>query len=618
MTPKLSAASPPTMMPMKKSAMPGAAPIAIPVIRRPVRDAISTSFDGASLSVQLSSHPLPSSRRITHFLTSKPCTRSACPSLNDRGAVYPPFGAAFVNGGTELRVASGQGIGRPPQSASRLSGLMGCGPTVALGDRRARGGRCRILVRPAPLKRVAVDEDDTYEPAKSTSNQKGLRPDSPSARASLHPFQRAVCSTVSVSPSRPVTVTRVYPNPPRSILNCKVSAGFRMPTSTTSWTIFATSASSRGWRSARRCAPSKSDVAVSLSETVTGAGSDQFIGDIAGGSLGVVAVGADGRVLEHDAAIWVSNDGLVWERLPHDAEVFGGEGDQFMHSVVQTSGSVIVVGESGGEAAAWVSRDGTQWARADVNDESIRAGAEPSVMNDVAIAGVGLVAVGSAGVDLGPAVWLSPDGVTWERLVDSMAGEQSGFSTDDSAMSPMTAVAAGERGLVAIGTKLRDASSSIYAGARWTAGPVVWTSDDGYEWQLVDSSFLEVTDQQETSRYAYLKGGTLVLLEDVAWDGDRMLAIGGYELIGSGTHDNPGFVTIWASTDGGSTWQVTGETTLPPTGSQSDRGARSFTRLGDSVVLVGSDDIPVGRHPEHGWMTYGSTPGVWIANLPAL
>ena len=350
--------------------------------------------------------------------------------------------------------------------------------------------------------------------------------------------------------------------------------------------------------------------------SVTGAGSDQFISDIAGGSFGVVAVGADGLTLAHDAAVWVSNDGSVWERLPHDADVFGGEGDQFMHSVVQTSGSVIVVGESGGVAAAWVSRDGTQWARADVNDESIGAGAEPSVMNDVAKAGVGLVAVGSAGDDLGPAVWLSQDGVTWERLVDVMAGEQSGFSTDDSAMSPMTAVAAGERGLVAISTKLQDASSSIY-GARWTAGPVVWTSDDGYEWQLVDSSFLELTDQRETSRYAYLKSGDSVWLEDVAWDGDRMLAIGGYELIGSGTHDNPGFVTIWASTDGGSTWQVIGETTLPPTGSQSNRGARSFTRLGDSVVLAGSDDIPVGRHPEHGWMTYGSTPGVWIANLPA-
>jgi len=327
----------------------------------------------------------------------------------------------------------------------------------------------------------------------------------------------------------------------------------------------------------------------------------------------VVAVGSDGLLFEHDAAIWVSNDGLVWERLPHDADVFGGEGDQFMHSVVQTAGSVVVVGESAGEAAAWVSKDGTQWARPEVIDASIGAGVEPSVMNDVAVAGVGLVAVGSAGVDLGPAVWLSPDGVTWERLLDSMAGEQSGFSTDQSTLSPMTAVAAGERGLVAIGTKLREASSSTY-GARSTLGPVVWTSDEGYEWQLLDSSFLEVTDQQETSRYAALKGGSPVWLEDVAWDGDRMLAIGGYEPVPSAS-DIPSFVTIWASTDGGSTWQITGETTLPPTGSP--RGARSFTRLGDSVVLVGIDEIPAGKHPEYGWMTYASTPGVWIANLPA-
>ncbi|MEN8235760.1 MAG: hypothetical protein ABFR89_12655 [Actinomycetota bacterium] len=29
-----------------------------------------------------------------------------------RGAVYPPFGAAFVNGGTELRVAAGEGFDR--------------------------------------------------------------------------------------------------------------------------------------------------------------------------------------------------------------------------------------------------------------------------------------------------------------------------------------------------------------------------------------------------------------------------------------------------------------------------------------------------------------------------
>jgi len=345
--------------------------------------------------------------------------------------------------------------------------------------------------------------------------------------------------------------------------------------------------------------------------SATGEPGDQVINDVADGSLGVIAVGSDGLLFEHDGAIWVSNDGSVWERLPHDADVFGGDGDQFMHSVIQTPGLAIVVGESADEAAAWVSKDGRQWARAEVNDESVAAGVEPSVMNDVTVAGDVFVAVGSAGIDLGPAVWLSADGVTWDRLLDSMTGKQSGFSTDESSMSPMTAVAAGEPGLVAIATKLLHDEDQTQT-ALSTGGPVVWISTDGYEWQLLDSEFVELTDQQETSRYAYLKRGLPVLLEDVAWDGDRMLAVGGYEFEPS-PNDIPSFVTLWTSVDGGSTWHIAGETTLPSTASP--RGARSFERLDDSLVLVGNDEAPAGKHAEYGWMTYAFTPGVWIASL---
>lgn len=345
--------------------------------------------------------------------------------------------------------------------------------------------------------------------------------------------------------------------------------------------------------------------------SATGEPGDQVINDVTDGSMGVIAVGSDGLLFEHDAAIWVSIDGSLWERLGHDAIVFGGEGDQLMHSVIQNPGLAVVVGESGGEAAAWVSEDGAQWARAEVNDESAASAVEPSVMNDIAVSGDVFVAVGSAGVDLRPAVWLSADGITWDRLLDSMAGEQSGFSTDETAMSPMTAVAAGDPGLVAIGTRLLHDEDPTEAGLS-TRGPVVWISADGYEWQLLDSAFVELADQQETSRYAYLKRGSPVLLEDVTWDGDRMLSIGGYELAPS-ANDFPSFVTLWTSADGGSTWQVAGETTLPPAGSP--RGARSFTRFDDSLVLVGSDERPAGKHPDYGWMTYTFTPGVWIASL---
>lgn len=337
---------------------------------------------------------------------------------------------------------------------------------------------------------------------------------------------------------------------------------------------------------------------------------DQVINDVAGGSLGVVAVGTDGLASGQDGAIWVSEDGFVWERILHDGDVLGGDGDQIMHSVVQMPGLVVVVGESAGHAAAWMSSDGVLWERAEIIDEPIAGGVEPSVMNDIAVTDAGLVAVGSAGIDLGPAVWLSPDGVTWDQLLDSMAGQQSGFSTAESAMSPMTAISAGEQGLVAIGTKLRvdeDPTDAAWA----TNGPLVWTSDDGYEWQSVEATFLEETDGQEPVRYAYLKRGAPILIEDVSWVGDQLVAIGGYELMPT-ANTLPSFVTLWVSTDRGSTWYLAVEEVLPL--AKWWCGARAFAQFGDSLVLVGNDAIPAGRHPEFGWPTWADTPAVWIAD----
>ena len=136
-----------------------------------------------------------------------------------------------------------------------------------------------------------------------------------------------------------------------------------------------------------------------------------------------------------------------------------------------------------------------------MNDDSIGAGIEPSETIDIAVAGDGLVAVGSAGFDSGPAVWLSPDGFTWNRLLDSMTGDQSGF---EAAMRPMTALAAGERGLVAVGSQLRQHEDLTYA-ERSTTGPLVWVAADGFEWRLLDPSFIELADELESSRYAYMK-----------------------------------------------------------------------------------------------------------------
>ena len=343
--------------------------------------------------------------------------------------------------------------------------------------------------------------------------------------------------------------------------------------------------------------------------SVFGAGSDQFVSGIAGGSVGVVAVGADGVLLDHDAAVWVSVDGLVWDRVPHDTEVFGGEGDQLMHAVVQWHGMAIVVGESAGEATVWVSTDREQWTRAVVNDDSVGAGTEPAVMRDVAVTGDRLVAVGSAGLNMRPAVWLSADGLTWNRLLDSMAGPESGFDTE---LRPMTAVAGSDRGVLVIGTQRRPVENLEY-WAPTTAGPLVWVSVDGFEWQLLDASFTPLTAEEETSPSAYMKRNAPVLLEDVAWAGDRMWAIGGYELAPSAAAI-PGFVTLWTSNDGGVNWQIAAETTQPATDCWC--GASTFTGFGDSTVLVGVDAVSVGKHPK-GWEVWATTPAVWIAHLPA-
>ncbi len=335
----------------------------------------------------------------------------------------------------------------------------------------------------------------------------------------------------------------------------------------------------------------------------------QFINDISAGPFGVVAVGADGKALEHDAAVWLSHDGTVWRRVPHEAEVFGGDGAQVMHSVVQLPGLIVIVGESNWQAAVWVSPDGSRWSRAGVTDDTAAA-AEPSFMNDVVVTGDGLVAVGRGGIEPHPAVWLSADGLTWDRLLDSMAGEESGFS-QTSGRSAMFAVDVGEEGLLAVGARLQRDENSM-AGNPGSGGTLVWTSKDGYDWHLVEPGFTDLDDEEESSRYAYLKHGAPVRLEDVAWDGDRLLAIGGYELAFS-ANSLPAFVTLWVSTDGGATWDVVDELTLDPTDSR--RGARAFAQFGDALVIVGNDDVPAGKHPDYGWMTYSQTAAVWLADL---
>lgn len=285
--------------------------------------------------------------------------------------------------------------------------------------------------------------------------------------------------------------------------------------------------------------------------------------------------------------------------------MFGGAGDQLVKAVAQLDGQLVAVGESAERATVWLSTDGMQWAKAEVADTH----SGPSTMNDVTPYDGGFVAVGSAGVDQCPAVWLSPDGRSWRGISAEIAGGLSGFAAGECALSPMDNVVGRERGLVATGTRLLADEDPSFVDLT-TDGPLVWTSFNGFEWVLRDTAFVPADDIE--SRYGYLKNGAPILLEQVAAVGTRLFAGGSYELMLS-ANDLPGFATLWYSEDDGATWQMAGESTLPPSGVLA--GVRGLTGWDGGIVLVGSDGAPAGKHPDYGWMTWSTSPAVWLAPI---
>jgi hypothetical protein len=137
-------------------------------------------------------------------------------------------------------------------------------------------------------------------------------------------------------------------------------------------------------------------------EVFGGVGGQQMTSVTVGGP-GLVAVGSDG-----DAVVWTSVDGLTWSRVPHDEEVFGGAGGQQMTSVTAGGPGLVAVGSDGdleqtADAAVWTSDDGITWSRVP-HDEEVFGGERYQVMMSVTDAGPGLVAVGWG---MNPGVWVA-------------------------------------------------------------------------------------------------------------------------------------------------------------------------------------------------------------------
>ncbi len=146
-------------------------------------------------------------------------------------------------------------------------------------------------------------------------------------------------------------------------------------------------------------------------ESVFGGVGFQSMKSVAAGGPGLVAVGYDGQIPEHDAAVWTSSDGVSWSRVPHNDAILGGGGAQVMFSVAASASGLVAVGDNGpvGDqvAAVWASLDGVTWIQFP-HDEGVFGGLGSQVMSSVAVGGPGLVAVGWQGSSgfIHPAVWL--------------------------------------------------------------------------------------------------------------------------------------------------------------------------------------------------------------------
>lgn len=192
----------------------------------------------------------------------------------------------------------------------------------------------------------------------------------------------------------------------------------------------------------------------------------QVMNGIASGGPGFVAVGwaeYDHATDRANAAVWISEDGRRWQRIPNDDDVFGVAGAEGMLDVTSVPTGVVAVGRDGPNATVWTSPDAVTWSRI-AHDESLFGGGQ--TIWSVAVGGPGLIGVGygnsiSGGDEQeGAIVWTSVDGVHWTRI-----------PLPEAPSTLFHAIAGDRRSLVAAGS----VNTNDFEAA-------VWTSEDGRQW----------------------------------------------------------------------------------------------------------------------------------------
>lgn len=320
---------------------------------------------------------------------------------------------------------------------------------------------------------------------------------------------------------------------------------------------------------------------------------DASIMAVTAGGPGFVAVGnAGGWDESGSAAVWVSEDGVTWSRVPHNETVFGGPGLQAMYDVTVGGPGLVAVGwdnplEEGSDASAavWTSIDGLTWDRVP-HDEAVFGGPATHVMWAVATGEPGLVAVGHDGAWSGSggpgqpaAVWTSPNGLTWTRVPDQEQLE-SGHPTTQTIQGGdwaiMNDVIAGGPGFVAVGR------------VGWCSGAcdetaAAWTSVDGITWQR--------------AQVEHAQGITATDMYGVVESGDVLIGAGW----GSDPQSGTGTAVVWTSTDGGETWMR-----QPHSGAAFGKSTEGPVRM-SALVEFASQLVAVGYWESHA--------AVWIGTI---
>lgn len=173
------------------------------------------------------------------------------------------------------------------------------------------------------------------------------------------------------------------------------------------------------------------------------------VSDVASAPDGVIAVGTiDDEAGTHDGGVWISTDGLAWERVGADDPLLADAEETELWTVTPFAGGVFVTGNYGsredrarceelrgalastdslppspqtatscgwGREHHWISVDGTEWERV---DPAAVGGRAPIEFRNLVAGGPGIVLVGEENLPPSPdpGVWTSADGRSWQPV----------------------------------------------------------------------------------------------------------------------------------------------------------------------------------------------------------